>query len=403
MHKEKMATKSNSRVIDIEDNKIKGFNKKALTYYSFRVYDGEYAGIEYVQGNISDDEGFKKAERNLSLKRPYKFTPETGTRRRDMTETKYTDKELMDIAREVLEFLKTNYHDYRFNGRVYSEENTRSMQNSLGLDYSNTDSSVLVEIDFKHNDSKHIVDGYFSLDKRTFDMEKLKAMADNYLSAYTNTAELPEELIIQQQYYTYTSVFYEQLDAENIALKTSMLADRIGQKVFADSFTLAHDVTDKNTWFSPFYDGEGVVCENDRFIYIENGVVRTGFADKFTADKYGVQATGSAGQNLADIPHNGGLNLLIDRSDKTAKQLLDGRLTVVPVIASGGGYNDKGEYVTPVQKSMLCDGERLLGSLPEFSYKGSMFDIFGKNFIGVPSDEPVFCDKQILVKMDHSK
>lgn len=143
---------------------------------------------------------------------------------------------------------------------------------------------------------------------------------------------------------------------------------------------------------------------------LQNGEVKqnseisvTGFADKFTADKYGVQATGSAGQNLADIPHNGGLNLLIDRSDKTAKQLLDGRLTVVPVIASGGGYNDKGEYVTPVQKSMLCDGERLLGSLPEFSYKGSMFDIFGKNFIGVPSDEPVFCDKQILVKMDHSK
>lgn len=85
------------------------------------------------------------------------------------------------------------------------------------------------------------------------------------------------------------------------------------------------------------------------------------------------------------------------------KQLLDGRLTVVPIRAAGGGFNEKGEYVTPVQTAMLCDGERMIGRLPEFAIKGSMFDMFGKNFIGVGSDDPVFNDKQILVKMDYSK
>ena len=52
---------------------------------------------------------------------------------------------------------------------------------------------------------------------------------------------------------------------------------------------------------------------------------------------------------------------------------------------------------------MLCDGERFIGRLPEFAMKGSMFDFFGKNFIGVGSDDPVFNDKQILMIMEYSK
>lgn len=52
---------------------------------------------------------------------------------------------------------------------------------------------------------------------------------------------------------------------------------------------------------------------------------------------------------------------------------------------------------------MLCDGEKLIGSLPEFTIKGSIFDIFGKDFIGVPSDNAVFEDKHVIMKMEYSK
>ena len=113
--------------------------------------------------------------------------------------------------------------------------------------------------------------------------------------------------------------------------------------------------------------------------------------------------TGSANFGMTDVPGNGYVNLRIKRSDKTVKELLDGRLTVVPIVAAGGGFNDKGEFVTPVQTAMLCDGERFIGRLPEFAIKSNMFDMFGKGFIGVGSDDPVFNDKQILVKMDYSK
>lgn len=53
----------------------------------------------------------------------------------------------------------------------------------------------------------------------------------------------------------------------------------------------------------------------------------------------------------------------------------------------------------PVQLGYLCDGERLLGRLPEFTLVSNLFDMFGEDFIGVGCDNPVFHDKSILVRM----
>ena len=404
MEREIITDRSSMRKAEITETEIVSFNKENSEESCYRVFDGESMGIQFVQGKSDEEQGYKKAEENLALKRPYKFKPETGSRHRDKTETEYTDKELMDITREVLGYLKEHHPDFSFSGQVSTDKTFRTMKNSLGLDYSNTDSALTVGLYYKHKDSKDITDGYIGLSRRTFDFKKFTDMADNYLSAFTNMVELPEELIIQDRYYEYIGKFYELLNAENIALGTSLLSGKLGEKVFADSFTLLHDNSDGETWFTPFFDGEGAVLPDDRYVFIENGVIRSGFADKRIADKYGVPHTGSGTcGGFTDIPQNGNVNFRIKRSDKTVKELLDGRLTVVPIWAAGGGFNDKGEYVTPVQTAMLCDGERFIGRLPEFAMKGSMFDFFGKNFIGVGSDDPVFNDKQILMIMEYSK
>ena len=403
MEREKIESRSVARTVDIEETKIKSFNKESSEEHSFRVYDGEFAGIQYIQGKCADEEGFAKAEENLALKRPYGYKQETGSRHRDKTEAEYSDKELMELAREAIEYLRTHHPDFSFKGYVMSDKTASIMSNSLGLDYSNTDCTTSINLQFKHKESKNITDGCFGIGQRTFDFGKFTDMADNYLTNFTNTAPLPEELIIQDQYYDYLRKFYDSLNAENIALGTSLFADKMGSKVFADSFTLLHDASDEECWYTPFFDGEGVVNPEDKFVFIENGVLLTGYSDKRTAEKYGVKHTGSGSFSFRDIPQPGSVNFRIRRSDNTVKELLDGRLTVVPVWAGGGGFNDKGEYVTPVQTAMLCDGERFIGRLPEFTMKGSLFNMFGKDFIGVGSDNPVFNDKQILMRMEYGK
>jgi len=267
------------------------------------------------------------------------------------------------------------------------------------MEYENIDCAVNVSVTFKHVDSKDITDGYFSFSLRDFDKEVFTKMADNYLANYETELELPEEIIINSQYYGLLGALSSNLDGESIALKTSLLSDKIGEKVFSEDFTLLHDVSDKECWFNRFWDGDGCVNENDRRVFIDKGVVVTGYADKKNADKYNIPHTGNAYMSMADIPGAGGLNLRITRSEKSIKELLDGRYCVIPVMYSGGGFADNGDYTMPVQCAMLSDGEKILGKVPPFTIVSSMYDMFGKDFIGVGSDQPVFNDKSILFRV----
>lgn len=397
--REKYTLRVNLSDVAIEENRIKAFGRRNECFYSFRVQSDGYLGVHFQRGEMDDEEGYARARRNLALKRPYPYMLETGTRHRDMTERVLTDQQMMEIAGETLDYVHSRYPDFTLNGGFSQSIIYSGQENDNGLDYSNRDCNSDFHFSFKHKDSRELCDGGFSIGQRDFDIQKLYAMADNYLTAYETLLELPEEIIIQTQYYGLLNYLETNLNAENMCRGTSLLSGRIGEKVFADHFSLAHDVSDAECWNTPFFDGEGVVQEGDRLPYIENGVVLRGYADKRIAEKYGVEHTGSAQRTSSDIPENGNVSLRIKRSLGTIRELLDGRLSIVPIRTSGSRYNERGDLIMPVQMAYLCDGEKLLGRLPEFTLVSNMFDMFGKDFIGVGSDQPVFNDKSILIKM----
>ncbi len=387
--------------IKYEENKLLSFNRNNSKSASYRVHKDGQVGVHYQVGEITDEEGYAKAEENLRERpRPYPFELETGKRSRDKTERELTDKELMDISKECMAYICEKYPRFVFHSTISQRKQTTFMTNEKGMEYSNTDCAVSVYVGFKHVESKDIVDGGFNFSLRDFDMEVFTKMADNYLANYENQVEMPEEVIIDSQYYNLLGILSNNLDGENIALKTSLLSDKIGQKVFSEDFTLVHDVSDEETWFNRFWDGDGCVTEGDKRVFVDKGVVVSGYADKKTAKKYGVPHTGNAYMDFADIPGPGSLNFRIERSKKTVKELLDGRYCVIPVQYGGGGFADNGDFTMPVQCAMLSDGEKILGKLPPFTIKSNMYDMFGKDFIGVGSDNPIFNDKQILVRVD---
>lgn len=385
--------------VKIEENKIVAFNRKCVKQQSFRVQKDGVLGVHFQMGEMSDEEGFRKAEENLALGRPYPYELETGERHRDKTERVYTDKELMEFAQEALAHLCEKYPKFRFSGNFCQWNNGTTQWNDKGLSYSSRDCNVNANINYKHVDSKDLSDGGFYPGMRTYDKQVLFDMADNYLGNFENRVELPEEGIVQMQYYGFLGKLVESLDAEQLALGSSLLTGKLGTQVFSEAFTLIDDTSDEECWHTHFFDGEGCVKEGDRRVFIDHGVPLLGYADKRIAAKYGVPHTGNAWRNYSDIPGNGNVNMRIARSEKTIKELLNGRLSVIPVMYSGGGFNDKGDYVMPVHRAFLCDGEKILGNLPPFTMSSNMFDMFGKDFIGVGSDNPVFNDKSILVKM----
>ncbi len=384
-----------------EENKPKAFERKNTTESSYRVYEDGKVGIFYHWGQMDDEEGFAKAVAVPDRARPYPFEPENGgTRSRDKTECTVTDRELMEMGDAYMEYLTSNYPDFIFAGDVKAEWMRQTLTNSLGTDFSNTDFAVSAGFRFKHKDSRDLMDGYFSFSlRKPDDGTVFRTMADLYLANFGTPAEIPEEIILDMQYYGLAGSLAGELNAEALALGTSRLAGKIGEKVFADDFSLVHDAGDKECWFSRFWDGEGSVLPEDKLVLVENGVIKTGYSDKRVAAKYNVPYTRTAAHNYSDLTSPGGLNLRIPRSEKTVKELLAGRYAVIPVSATSSPADANGDSSLVLTTSLLWDGERVVGRLPEFKVKANFFDMFGKDFIGVGSDDPIYNDKQILIRV----
>ena len=404
MKKEKYISTSVYSEVKIVENEIVSFNKYDKTATSFRVYKDGFAGVHYQQGKMSDKEGFEKAEKNLELKRPYPFELEGGVRELDKREKILTDEELMKKARAELSYLRKAHPDFTFNGSFYSNSYFEDQENSAGMDYKVWDGHNGAGFTFKHKDSKDLDDGSFTINLRKgFSSKQFRAMADNYLSNFTKMLELPEELIIMMPEWELNGKLRDCLNGEQLALGTSLLSGKIGQKVFSDQLTIYHDVSKKNIWMSTFWDADGIVHKGDKLCYIRNGKILRGYADKRIATKYGIECTGSAYSNYSDTPANGWVNLRITPLQKTPKEILNGRPAVLPVLYCGGGFNDTGEYAMPVQMAYLTDGEKILGRLPPFTMRSNLFDMFGKDFIAASKHTPIWNKGMLLVKMEAGK
>ena len=140
--KEKFSYINTTSTVAFEENKIVSFQKKVAPEYSFRVYRDGFAGIHYQVGEMSNEEGYKRAEQNLALKRPYPYPLATGSRKRNKYERILSDRELLDIAKEALAHISEKYPQFTLSGDFSQETDTHLRTNDNGLDFENTDSSV---------------------------------------------------------------------------------------------------------------------------------------------------------------------------------------------------------------------------------------------------------------------
>lgn len=97
--------------------------------------------------------------------------------------------------------------------------------------------------------------------------------------------------------------------------KLSFLADRVGQRVAAESFSLTDDPTMQGTYGSLPFDAEGLPTR--RTPIIERGELRTYLHNSSTAKKFGASSTANAG---LVSPH--AFNLVVEPGDRTIDELI---------------------------------------------------------------------------------
>jgi len=398
--KEKYTNRVKEISVNIVQTDIDSVRKKDILKTGLRVYDKGYIGVAGAMGKADEEDLERRAIDNLSLKIPYPCEPSENLKMHlDYREDIFSDEEFVREADEVLKVLRDEFSDFTFSNKMYLFEMETGLTNDLGLDLLHRDRLLTVEFVIKEKASANVFDAFAIYATRQYNREELLNIIREELTAYRNPVKLPEEGKLPVVFMDFDMVpvskLIDELNGYKLGTGASLFKDFIGEKKFNENFTFYQSAEKEDLRFIEFFDAEGVVNEGFKYALIENGRIMSPYTDKKTAHKFNLPLTGSAVGEYDKVPSLSPRYFKVKSSDKTLKELLNGKMAVAVVIASGGDFTAEGVFGTPVQLAFLTDGERLIGRLPELKLSGELYSMFGEDFIGKSKDK-AFLGQQAL-------
>lgn len=409
MVKEKYINKVREISINVVKTQVESIRRKDIQKTGLRIYKDGYIGCSGAIGKYDEAELEKKAMGSLKNKISYAYEPEGNlTIKEDFSHNIIKEEELLNEFEELLSILRKEQPNFDFYNKLNLLEQEIRLFNNKGLDLYYKDKYITLGLIFKEKSSIHIMDGLVGYMGRKYDKDLVLKDINRVCNAFLNKVELPNKKRIPVVFDSYERLPFmkllQELNGNNFGSNSSLLSDKMGKKVFNDSFTL-YQTNNPEYWPLPFFDAEGIVNKNYRYDLIEKGIIVSPYTDKRTAHKYNFPLTGSAKAEYDGVPTLGEPILQIEESKKTAKELLGGEMGIYVAIAFGGDFTPEGNFSTPVQLAFLFDGENFIGKLPELNISSNLFDMFGNSFIGVSKDfvSPLSKSRYLIIELEVSE
>lgn len=404
MVKEKYIKSLKEISINIVQSNIESIRKKDITKTGFRVYKNGFIGIAGAMGEVDEFELEKRAVENLKLEIPYPYEPSTNmVKKVDYRKGIFSHEEFVKEIEELLKILRQEFPEYIFSNKIYIQEFETKLINDAGLDLIHMDRVIIVAIIVKEKTSINVFDAFSSFVDREYSRDIILNNIRETLIAHKNEVKLPiqgkQAVVFMEDDLLPLMKIINEMNGYKVGTGASLFTDFIGEKKFSDKFTLYQSADEEDLTGVEFFDAEGVVNPNFRYTLIENGKIITPYTDKKTAAQFNLPLTGSASADYDKVPSLEPRNLKVKSSDKTLKELLNGQLAILVLIASGGDFTQEGVFGTPVQLAFLTDGEKLLGRLPELTISGELYSMFGDDFIGKSKDKALLGQKALAINL----
>jgi len=403
--KEKYINSIKEISLNVVQTDIKSIRKKDITKTGLRVYDNGFIGIAGAIGKYDEADLKKRAIENLKLEIPYPYEPSSNlVKNLDLREKIFSDEEFVEEVDMLLKILREEFPDFSFSNNIYIQEFETRLINDVGLDLCHIDRAAIAALVIKDKNSVNIFDAVYSYVDRKWNRDIILNGIREMLNAYRNKVELPKKGKMPVVFFEEDTLplmkLIQELNGVKVGTGASLFKDYIGQKKFNDNFTLYQSSEIDEVTGVEFFDAEGVVNPDYKYTLIENGRIISPYTDKKTANKYNLPLTGSASCEYDKVPTLAPRNIKVKSSDYTLKELLNGELAVVVLIASGGDFTQEGVFGTPVQLAFLTDGERLIGRLPELKISGEIYSMFGDDFIGKSKDKCLLGKKAMALNLN---
>ncbi len=379
--------------LNVNVGKVDSVRKKDITKSGCRVYEDGYIGVAGCLGRPTE-ETWNEAIRALERKLPSPG-PETGkVRHRDLTEETMSPEEFLAKTQELLAILGEEFPDYVLSNKVIMTEIEERLSNDAGLDYVSVCRGYDLSIVVKQIGSPNVFDTFLGHQGRTYDFENCLADARQILTAYRTLLEMPEGK--EQLFLTDASgsgalanigILHQALNGQKYHVGASLFQGKLGEKLFSERVSIVGDRSGEDSTVATFFDMEGVVRENDKVAFIENGVLKHLMTDKKYAALLGAESTACASSPYDGAPSLSSCSIRVAPTGQTAAELTAGQDAILIDTASGGDWTDDGNFATPVQCAYVYRDGKLIGRLPEFTMTVKLDELFGDRFVGCSTDK----------------
>ncbi len=388
--------------ITVENGKVELPKVEKFKMKGFRVLKNGFWGI--FTGNVPDDEGLKIAERNAIGKGNSKILEyaEKGKfifkQKKDPSDIPADEK--ISFLLEIDKILKDKFVT---GTRIQYIENKRIFRykDSFGTEvyYELPRIGIIMQVFGKDETmqylSKRILKpgGFEVLDKAFEHAEEIKLKLKDLLKARSPPSGKMNVIMDS----TLAGVFIHEafghaVEADHVLQGTSILANKIGEKVASDEVTIFDDPTIPEFGFYPF-DDEGVRAK--RKVIVKNGVLESFLHSRETAAKMGGYP-GNARAEGVDVPLVRMSNTYLAEGDYSLDELLEIAKKGVFLVGSKGGETNPatGYFQFSAQYGYVVENSEIKFMIKDVSVSGHTLEILKNAKVGKGLEfDPGFCGK----------
>ncbi|MBW0144335.1 TldD/PmbA family protein [Sphingomicrobium clamense] len=165
------------------------------------------------------------------------------------------------------------------------------------------------------------------------------------------------------------------ISGASVARRSSFLMDRMGEQVFAKGIDIIDDPLRRRGLRSHAFDGEGLPVKKMKMI--EDGVLRSWYADSAAARQLGIDPTGHAIRGPGGGPGAGPSNYYIAAGQRSPEEMMaDVGTAILVTDMMGQGVNGvTGDYSRGAAGFLVRNGE-IVHPVSEITVAGNLKDMF---------------------------
>lgn len=403
MDKEFLSYKSSVETLNAVGGEINSVRFVDEEHHTARVYANGMIGVAGTLGACDKNQLFAEAEKKLEKQGvPYKYSASKPLEKR-ITRRKASDfDKVLKNGKALVKKIARNCPGFSVGGKIQYGEYSGCYEagETRKLSYENSDFSVGLQ--FKDKQSSNIMDAFFSASLPLYGktaendiVSDVKSLHDAFFTEKTPCKSGEYTVVLDKN--TLFRLILGDFVCENYVGGGSLISGKLGEKVFSEKLSVAADRNPSTSLGSAFYDAEGVVMPEFRSYFIKQGRVCGLINNKNTAAVYGLPQSGCAAASYDGVPSIGVSSIYADCSDKTLAELVGDEKAIYVSLASGGDMTTDGIVGLPVMLAFLIEDGKLSERVCEFNASGNIFEMLGKDLIGVSSDNVFKTDKSGLI------